>query len=401
MVIIKFVFILVLMLLLLRRKISIGIVLFLSSFLIGLLFAEDKILIPYYFVKSIFSYLTIKLLAIVYSIFLMSSLLKEGDIDKMLKGIINIIPDLRIAAIIPPAIIGFLPMPGGATLSAPIVESIGNKLNIPPEKKVYVNYWYRHIWEYAWPLYPGLILTVSILNIPMRTIMTYQFYLTLIAILTGLFVVLRIKNVDVHKKDMHILKAIFYLGAGIWPILLMIILILLTSFRVEFIVVGSVFLYFILIQINIKKKVKFLFTSLKLETVFLIVGIVLFKDILYNTNALMDFIGAFPESEILSILFIIILPFFIGLLTGINQGYVGIALPVVLPFLYVNGQIDMLKVTVFYATGFAGVLLSPVHLCLLLTVEYFKADFQKVYRYLLPSVIPIFLIPIIIFLLRR
>ncbi|MCP4220326.1 MAG: DUF401 family protein, partial [bacterium] len=36
---------------------------------------------------------------------------------------------------------------------------------------------------------------------------------------------------------------------------------------------------------------------------------------------------------------------------------------------------------------FAGILASPVHLCLVLTNEYFKSSLSKVYRYLAPPVL--------------
>jgi len=38
-----------------------------------------------------------------------------------------------------------------------------------------------------------------------------------------------------------------------------------------------------------------------------------------------------------------------------------------------------------FAAGFVGVLLSPVHVCLVLTREYFKADGWKVYKMLFPA----------------
>ena len=40
-----------------------------------------------------------------------------------------------------------------------------------------------------------------------------------------------------------------------------------------------------------------------------------------------------------------------------------------------------------YTTGFIGVLLSPVHLCLVLTKDYFEANFRRVYHYLIPSAV--------------
>ena len=40
-----------------------------------------------------------------------------------------------------------------------------------------------------------------------------------------------------------------------------------------------------------------------------------------------------------------------------------------------------------YVIGFAGILVSPLHLCLVLTNEYFGASLLEVYRYM---AIPIF-----------
>jgi len=42
-----------------------------------------------------------------------------------------------------------------------------------------------------------------------------------------------------------------------------------------------------------------------------------------------------------------------------------------------------------FASGFAGVLLSPVHLCLLLSNQYFGARLSGVYIYLIPATLAI------------
>jgi len=43
-------------------------------------------------------------------------------------------------------------------------------------------------------------------------------------------------------------------------------------------------------------------------------------------------------------------------------------------------------VALAFAAGFAGVILSPLHLCYVLTCEYFRADIARVYhRLFLPS----------------
>lgn len=399
--ILKIALLIVFMILLIRKNMAIGVVLILSAMIVGFMFAEKLIDLPLFFYRSMTSYIFFRIMAIIYSVFLIASVLKAGDINKMLEGIVNLVPKLKIAMIIPPMTIGLLPMPGGAMLPAPIVGSIGNKLGMKPEHKVYVNFWFRHVWEYAWPLYPGLILTVSILKIEMKSIVMSQFYLSIIAIAAGLvflFTVIKGKN---QIREMHPARALLRFISGIWPILIIIILILATSVPVEFIVLVMAFLYWLLSKIQWKRKLKMLYNCITVETILLVVGLVLFKDFLQYSNALEQFVAAFPASDFLPLLLIIMLPLIVGFLTGINQGYVAIALPVLVPFLQTGGSVDMLKVAIFYASGFAGILLSPAHLCLSLTKEYFKADFNKVYKYLIPSTIPIFIIPIIIYLLRR
>ena len=52
-----------------------------------------------------------------------------------------------------------------------------------------------------------------------------------------------------------------------------------------------------------------------------------------------------------------------------------------------------------FSMGYAGMMLSPVHLCFLLTVDYFSASFIKVYRYLVPCVLSVMLWGIAMYIL--
>ncbi|MBE0711398.1 MAG: DUF401 family protein, partial [Candidatus Aminicenantes bacterium] len=46
--------------------------------------------------------------------------------------------------------------------------------------------------------------------------------------------------------------------------------------------------------------------------------------------------------------------------------------------------------TFAYVSGFVGILLSPAHLCLALTADYFKAEMRDVYRILVWPVAVVF-----------
>jgi hypothetical protein len=86
-------------------------------------------------------------------------------------------------------------------------------------------------------------------------------------------------------------------------------------------------------------------------------------------------------------LIIAFLPFLAGLVTGIAIGFAGAAFPIVVGFVSADATLHPIAALVLaFSMGYAGMMLSPVHLCFLLTVDYFSASFIKVYRYLIPCV---------------
>jgi len=82
---------------------------------------------------------------------------------------------------------------------------------------------------------------------------------------------------------------------------------------------------------------------------------------------------------------IFVVPFAVGLSTGMISAAVGISFPLLQPVIV--GDSFHLNYAVFAFTGgFTGMLLSPLHLCLALTKDYFQAQWGPLYRMLIPSV---------------
>jgi hypothetical protein len=86
----------------------------------------------------------------------------------------------------------------------------------------------------------------------------------------------------------------------------------------------------------------------------------------------------------------------VGLLTGLTVGFVGATFPIITAMM--GGHPDPATVTFAFASGFAGVMLSPTHLCLLLTLQYFKADMAGTYRLLYLPTVLVFLVGLAVFL---
>jgi hypothetical protein len=83
-----------------------------------------------------------------------------------------------------------------------------------------------------------------------------------------------------------------------------------------------------------------------------------------------------------------VLPFLAGFVTGLALGFAGAAFPLVVGLLGAEGSglTPLSTLVLAFGFGFGGMMLSPVHLCLVVTREYFSAPFLKVYPHLVPCV---------------
>ena len=89
---------------------------------------------------------------------------KLGYLDHLVSGLKKIIRDNRIVVALMPAFGGLLPMPGGTMLTAPMVGNALKDDDVSPEELLFISYWFRHVWEYIWPLYPGVVFAATLID---------------------------------------------------------------------------------------------------------------------------------------------------------------------------------------------------------------------------------------------
>ncbi len=356
-----------------------------------MLFLVPPLTFAYTVWASTISWDTISVLLLVVFILILSSSMKEaGALEQLVGSVRNIFVDNRFTIGALPAMIGLMPVPGGALISAPMIEDLADEADLSPEYRTYLNYWFRHVWEYSYPLYPGLILSAVILDIDLTRLIAYQFPLSLAAILGGSIFGLigirkhfrpRLNGKDLWKQLAEFIK-------GFWPILF--IMIALVGFKLPFILVLLVIVpLFGLVGLGLNKFIKVAWKALDYKIIGTIYAVLVFKDIINESGAVEELSIVFNEWGVPVIVLFIVLPFLIGYLNGITHAYVSVAFPLLLPFfLGLNGEVDLSKVQLAYTFGFIGVLFSPVHLCLVLSTKYFNADLNGVYKKLvLPSAV--------------
>ena len=75
-------------------------------------------------------------------------------------------------------------------------------------------------------------------------------------------------------------------------------------------------------------------------------------------------------------LVIIAIPFVAGIATGITVAYVGAGFSIVLSLIGKDPDraVFLSTIVLGYGSGFVGMMLSPVHVCLVVTNEHFKTQ---------------------------
>jgi integral membrane protein (TIGR00529 family) len=176
----------VLVLVLIRLKVPIGISLLSGALFLGIWrfgLSSDFWMLLYHSLINIRSW---RLVVTVVLILTFANLFESmGFVRSMVSSLESFLPPKWVARAAP-AIIGLLPMPGGAMVSAPIVKHIGRNSVITPERITAQNYWWRHVWEATWPLYPSIILAAAVLGVSVWDVAIINFPISVAAIVVGL-----------------------------------------------------------------------------------------------------------------------------------------------------------------------------------------------------------------------
>lgn len=385
-----------------KWRLSLGSALMTGSIILGLWCALSPYQIGTSILRSLLAERTIALCLVVSLILILSySMEKTGQMRRLLESSKGVIQNVHLSLALFPALIGLLPMPGGAIFSAPMVEATGNKHSLSAEQKTLVNYWYRHICEYSWPLYPSVLLTCALSGISLWTFVIVQFPLTLFAALIGYLMILRpvpIPKEQVYEYPKGALRGFLtelmpilivvggavlvfiniHLLKGYWPYLRQfpqqtpLIIALLFSIlwmwrknHVKFSIAQAIF------------KNKFLGSM-----IFMIAGVMIFRGILMETPIIIETSQTLIASHIPIILIVMFLPFFVGLILGITTVFVATTFPIIFPLLESTGlQGEIFPYTILaFCSGYVGHLMSPLHFCLVLTCTYFKANLSRIYK---------------------
>ena len=303
----------------------------------------------------------------------------SGALAGMVHALQRIFSSNRVTLAVMPAFLGLLPSLGGARFSAPIVEEASKGLGLTSDHQAAINFWFRHIFEFSSPIIPGMIMACNIAGVAYSEFIMHLCWLTVLMFSVGWFVLIRPIKTDSIKENAGSQAADEQGWQDLWlslsPVVLTFVLVVFFNMNASVgmgVVTAGLFLvlHFTKREVSLKDVVV---GAIDMKMFFNVLCILYFIQILTVTQVLQEIVTAFQSSPLPVPVIIACVSFIIGVLTGMSQGHVAIIMPIIAAMQ--TGSLNLAGVAM--AFGVAGQMLTPTHMCLVVTVDYFKANFFK------------------------
>jgi hypothetical protein len=397
--------VIVAIILLIRLKLRLSLTLLASAAAIGFLFGLSPAQMVAAARKGFLDLETLKIVLALQLVLLFSAITKEqGSMQRAISALSEVFRDARVTVAIIPAVVGLLPVVGGAMLSAPLVAEASDDLGLSPERRTFLNYWFRHVWEYSLPTFPAVFLTAGIVGIPIADLVLVNLPLTAASILAG--IVFGFRGVPPRPaagppptpadSGKHLLTFVRNLAPLFIVILLTVAFEIHLAYSLFWVTAGVVLLY----RIPPAQLGRLARTHLSFELAFLVWGIMVFKEMLTASSAMGSIVAELTRMGMPAAALVVVIPALIAFITGYTTAFVGLSFPVVLPLLPADGTAAA-YVMLGLAGGICAHMLSPVHACYVMTLEYYRADMGKTYRLLLAPAVLTFLVGVAAFVAAR
>lgn len=301
----------------------------------------------------------------------------SGTLSGMVYALQRLFSSAKIILAIMPAFLGLLPSLGGARFSAPIVEEASKGLGLDEDQKAAINFWFRHPFEFSNPIIAGMIMACSIAQVSYGDFVVHTFWMSAVCIIVGWIILIRPIKTDMaisceeENSDKKYLDIILSLS----PIFITFILVVLFKLNASIAMGITTFVLFLILKlmgraVSLKEVVLGAFDKKMFTNV---ICILYFIQLLTDTNVLMETVEAFKSAPLPIPVIVAGVSLVIGVLTGMSQAHVSIIMPIVAAI--APGNLNLAAVAMIF--GVAGQMLTPTHMCLIVTLDFFNANIFK------------------------
>lgn len=276
------------------------------------------------------------------------------------------------------ALVGLLPMPGGALLSAPLLERGGREVD--SDVKIAINVWYRHLFLLVYPL--GMLLATT----KMAGVSLYK---TIFFLIPGFVIMLLLGNIFLLSKvhDGNARNRGVEPARTVVPVLVFVVAPLIHFAAMNLFprwlpetglipgVLASILLAFRAGRLRAGELGVIIKRMRPWNFALIIVAMFLFLNI-FKASETSRVIAEAPFSKD----FLLIgAGFILGLATGRVQVPVSILLPIYLAQYGPRTMTPIIFAMMFFAV-YQGYMISPIHPCVSVSLEYFRSGLKGFYR---------------------
>ena len=292
----------------------------------------------------------------------------SGQMDRLVANLrIGIRPFLALAT----GLLGMLPMPGGALLSAPLVERGAG--HAPADIKATANIWFRHALLLIYPLDPALIASAKMANLEVYGVIPYLMPAFLLMLLLGYLFLLRRVQGKLSQSGS------FSLTGLLVPLMIILVAPLLDIILKRTIalpygeigtaigVLASLSLGMMLGKVRPASFVRVVRKARPWKYMLIIFAMFAFLNV-FTTSGIPESIGAMALPPVVLCVVIGVL---LGLITGRIQSPMSILIPI---YATMYGVMSAPAFAVTYFAVFLGYILTPIHPCISVSLEYFRTS---------------------------
>lgn len=361
------------------RKISIGISICVSALLMSLLGGLGLAAFKDIIVDTFLNLKKLQQLTIVSEVAIIGVLLKKyGIIDEILVYLTKVVNSRRLLLMFIPAFIGILSVPGGAIISAPLIDKLGEKSNLPKTNRAIINLIYRHISMHIMPYATGFLVVISLVpQISIYKLIGLNSIFVIIYIVIGyLLYIHKIGKTTTGQYNFKWKNLVKLLKLSS-PIYIAVLLNLILSIPFYLGMLANLFALFMLHPT--KTFLSDILKAFNFNVLYALIGVYLIQGVIGRTAILISFLTSIFSDPNTVILGIVAISFFFGITTGYQPTALGIVLPI-LATLPLSDNLLLLYCHFTFTWGFVGYFFSPLHLCQLFTCEYLEVKAIDLYR---------------------
>jgi integral membrane protein (TIGR00529 family) len=376
----------ILFLVMLYRKVGLGVSLTAAAFLMSLLSlgisGTGTVLL-----ETCRDQTTLSLVFASFFIILMSILYKEtGLVDDLTRSLGGFIKNSKIIVSVLPAVIGLMPVAGGALMSAPMVDAEADKLGRDDSKKTFINIWFRHAIIPVYPVTQFIILTAALTQTGIDELIIRQIFVVIVMIAVGYFIGLRKiqpQKTDRTKTETNTKADLKLLLISFLPIIITVFLTTALNINIAVATLAGVITILAITKTKATVFKKTLKNRAIWEVTLAAFAAMLLKNVTVSSGA-SEIIGTtIANINMPAIMLLSLVPAALGFLMGSPSAAVALSVPILAETVVFIPE----TASLLFISAYLGYMIAPTHLCLVFTAQYFKSSITRSFKYLIPATV--------------